>query len=79
MKKNKLLIILATLTLICIFSVAALADGCGCRAPITEESKDTEEARAADGKKEEEPPEEEAPPEEGEPEEPPEVETPPEE
>ncbi len=69
---SKLSIIFALITIICIFSVAAIADQCGCRALITEESKDTEEAGAADGKKEEEPKEEE-------PEEPLGEETPPEE
>lgn len=43
MKKNKLSIIFAILTCICIFSVAAIADQCGCRAIPIEEKIDVEE------------------------------------
>jgi len=82
MKKNKLYIIFIILTCVSVFSVAAIADQCGCRALITEESEDTEEADDAGDEKEEPPeegPEEEEPPEGEEPGEPPEEETPPEE
>jgi hypothetical protein len=73
-EKNRISIIFALITIICIFSVAAIADQCGCRALFTEESKDTEEVKGSNGEKEGEPPEEEAPPAE----EPPEGEEPPE-
>ncbi len=44
MKKNKLSIIFAILTCICIFSVAAIVDQCGCKAIPMEEKVDVEEA-----------------------------------
>ena len=47
MKKNKLSIIFAILTCICIFSVAAIADQCGCRAIPVEEKIDVEETEEA--------------------------------
>jgi len=47
MKKNKLSIIFAVLTCICIFSVAAIADRCGCRTIPEEEKEDVEETNEA--------------------------------
>ena len=44
MKKNKLSIIFAILTCICIFSVAAIVDQCSCKAVPIEEKVDVEEA-----------------------------------
>ncbi|MBD3181420.1 PKD domain-containing protein [Candidatus Poribacteria bacterium] len=79
MKINKISIIFIVLTTVCFFSLAAVANGCGCSLIPVEESKDTEEAGEADVGKEEEPPgEEDTPPEEEPEEEPPGEETPPE-
>jgi len=67
MKKNKLSIIFATLTCICIFSVAAFSDYCGCRAISSEENEDiteTEENTEEALSKEESEPSGEAPEEE---------------
>ncbi len=47
MKKNKLSIIFAILTCISIFSVAAIADQCGCRLVPVEEKIDTQETGEA--------------------------------
>jgi len=66
MKNNKMYIIFTILTLICFFSLAAIANGCVCSLIPVQESKDTEEADDAGDDKEEEPPEEEQP-DEGEP------------
>ena len=74
MGKNKISIIFAIITIICIFSIAAVTNQCGCRALLPEEIDYTEEEEANVEKEEE--PEEETPEET---EEPPEEETPPEE
>ena len=42
MKRNKLYIILSILTCICIFSMAALSNQCGCKAIPIEEKVDVE-------------------------------------
>jgi len=47
MEKNKLSIIFAVLTIICIFSLAAIADRCGCRAIPVEEKIDVGETEEA--------------------------------
>jgi len=55
MKKNKLSLIFTILTVICIFSVAAIADQCGCRAIPIEEKIDvgeTEEDVSSEEKEE---------------------------
>ena len=59
MKKNRLSIIFAILTCICIFSVAAIADQCGCRAVPLDEKVDigeevgiSEETEGEDGSEE---------------------------
>jgi len=44
MKKNKLSIIFIILTIVCLFSLASIANGCGCSLIPVQESKDTEEA-----------------------------------
>jgi hypothetical protein len=64
MKKNKLSIIFIILTIVCLFSLASIANGCGCSLIPVQESKDTEEAGEADVEKEEKTPEEEEPEEE---------------
>ena len=74
MNKKRILIIFASITIICIFSLAAIADQCGCRALLNEESKDTKEVKGSNGENEGESPEKDSPPAE----EPPEGEDPPE-
>ena len=48
MKKNKLSIIFAILTCVCIFSVTAIVDQCGCRAVPLEEKVDVDEERVVE-------------------------------
>jgi len=59
MKKNKLSIIFAIITIVCIFSVAAIVDQCECRTLLPEEGKNAEESEKANGEKEEGPPKKE--------------------
>ncbi len=52
MSKNKLFIVFSLITIICVFSIAAIANQCGFPTYITKESKDTEEVVNSEDEKE---------------------------